>query len=104
MLFTIRWFYESNNAVVQTTEAGKLIFTRGKRWISLLSPLLALSERWPAQTITVSVRQEGGTSFADISYDVRIFLTLIAAPNQLVKEIQKLRSLLAEATPMQKAA
>jgi hypothetical protein len=56
--------------------------------------MLPLSEKWPRQTITISVRQESETVLVDISYDARIFFTMIAAPNALVKEVRELRLVL----------
>jgi hypothetical protein len=88
----VREFYQGRRAVLQDTSiAHTLTFIRGREWISRFSCLLPLSETWPRQTITVSISQDSEQALVDVSYDVRIFCTMIAAPNALVKETRQLR-------------
>jgi len=56
--------------------------------------MLPLSERWPRQTITVSISEDGEQVLVDISYDVRVHFTVVTAPNALVTETRELRSIL----------
>ena len=91
----VREFYQKRGAMPQDgSSVQSLTFSRGREWISKLSWMLALSEKWPRQIIMVSIRRENEMTLVDISYNVRIFFTMIVAPNALVKEIRELRFML----------
>jgi len=88
-------FFGSRGAVEDTANTGQvMMFTRGREWISRWSWLVPCSETWPRQTIEVSIRQENGNTLVDVSYDVRMRHSMIAAPKPLVREVRELQCLL----------
>ena len=97
-------FFVSRGAMPDAASTGQaMTFTRGREWVSRLSWLVPLSETWPRQTITVSIRQDGqddDTSGLEVSYDVRMLFTFVFAPNALEKEARELQSLLQTTIPL----
>lgn len=88
-------FYQARRAVLSSKGEGHtLTFTRGREWMGKFATLLVLSERWPRQTITVTLTAQASSVVVDISYDVRLFYTFVIAPSALVKEARELRRLL----------
>jgi hypothetical protein len=91
----VKQFYGERGAVLTRSPDGDaLTFTRGRRWVSRFSSLLVVSERWPQQSIVVTLAQRAEVVVLDISYDVKMFFTFIIAPNALQKETRQLRTLL----------
>ena len=94
-LSTVRQFYQSRRAVLQDAPSSHaLAFVRGHEWVSRFSWMLPLSETWPRQIIAISISVETEQVLVEISYDVRLRFTMIAAPNALVRETRELRSIL----------
>ena len=71
-----------------------MTFTRGTKWVSWLTWLLPVSEKWPHQMITVRIKLQSQSLVADLSYDVRMVLSLARAPNALITEAGELQKLL----------
>jgi hypothetical protein len=91
----VREFYQAHGAVFSgEDESHALVFTRGREALSRFSALLILSERWPRQTIRVSFSGQPPCLAMAVSYDVRLFYSIVIAPSPLVKEALELRKLL----------
>ncbi len=91
-------FYQSHGATPKDTPGGNgLTLIRGRRWVSRLSWLMPLSERWPQQTITVSFSPQEQSTQITVSYDVAMFFTIIFPPCALAKEARELQTLLQHA-------
>lgn len=93
-------FFRRHGAVPsEESDDPAMTFTRGCKWTSRLSWLCSCSERWPYQTITVEFTPRQQALLVEVSYDVRLSLLLVCAPNMLVREARELQGLLEPQRP-----
>lgn len=88
-------FYSTRKAHLVLPELpSKLNFTRGSVWLGRLACLLPLSETWPFQTISTEITTENDSTILNIVYDVRMFFSLVVAPNAIEKEASEIQRIL----------
>lgn len=86
-------FFLARKGVQQVQDASQTLrFTRGSLLLARLSWLLPLPEKWAFQTIHVCIREDAGVTAIDLTYDAKMYFTLIVPPNQFENEASALRA------------